>query len=851
MPTDIDGNKIKDFVVSVFGGKNANSDPSVVGFYKEWSHYLSPLNALFTQVLSLIEVGIMKGLYRICAAMEQIFTLSFKVIGLTDTFQDKSSVAYTFFHGFQLVGIAAAGVLFMFYVIKNMTHAEFKYKKALTNIMYVTLFTSLLPYGVSQISTMTTNVVNAISNTDNSGMKVGSLSSQPIIDNTVDMTVIARHGFNYDLDKNGLIKQTDTSKKGTTPAKLNNLKSADDILHTDFNETLGPESKDMIKSLNKQVKGSGDIFTHQLYSDGVDKDGNTTLAVVKIKDHKIVKGFNVFEPLYKRYQINFFGVYAELIILSVMFLTMSIRLVKSGLDIVIMGIIAPYVGLRSISSKRKYKELLLSIEGAFASMIMNIVVLKIMYMFIQATPTLLGDTKVGSITKIIFTIVIYLGSFFGAFQGIGAIEKYTGVSQGHAESAQQIMGAAGLGMAAGGMAAGGVRAGGHVVQRSASSVKGLASKTATSIKNGDMAEKIGGVASTVAHPVQSAKAGLNNMSNNIKEALGSNSTKFQQGLSKYNSSDKSTESNTAENATGGGINNDSSDSSGSNNGQGSTDNSASTDNSGSNNNVGTGGTSSSAQDSNNNSPANENNSTNVASTNGEGANKGSSANSNEKSDNAGNNKQAGSGNENNNGVNNNDAGTGTKASEDSQNSGTTERPGESEGLGQSQSSDNPDKNVSTDQEPNSGTNENDAGNTADSESVNSANESDGLGVNNEKEDSNEQQPEQQPTDNQTEGHGLQPSGADADKHQESGAENNGLSVSNTQDQPGMNQEKGEDGENDHKRSKKDSQPKMSRSSSGTHFSPVASNRATQSMNQIIGASQQSHVKGAELDDDAD
>ncbi|MCT3019901.1 hypothetical protein EFN43_02215 [Pediococcus pentosaceus] len=549
MPPKIDG--LKNNVIQIFGGKTATSDPSIVGFYTQWDHYLAPINSLIASFINWILSGIMVGLFKICLAMEQIFTLSFKVIGLTDTFQNKDSVAYLFFHGFQILGTAIAGLIFVFFAIKNMIKSEVKYKDALVNIAYVLMFTAALPWGVSQIGTATTTTVNAISSVDNSGMKVGSLASQPIIDNTVDMVVIANNGFNqskYKLDKNGLI---DTSKKGKV-GKLNNLKSNDDILTTDFAETLGPTSKDIVKDLNKNQKGAGDIFTHELVTKGVNKDGSTNKAVMNIKDHTIVKANNAFEHIYSRFRINWFGVYAELAILSFMFLTMSIRLVKSGLDIIIMVIISPWVGLRSVSSKRKYKELLLSIEGAFASMIMNIVVLKLMYTFMQATPQLLGNTSVGPITKIVFNIVVYLGAFLGAFQGIGAIERFTGVAQGHAETAQQLLGAAGVGGAMGAAVANAGRSTFGGVKRAASDAKGLTAGTANKISSGQAAEGLGGLAGTMAHPIQAGKDKMNQVAQNIQGIGQNNRDGFKQGLGKHTGSENNTNQNGGLAGNGGG-----------------------------------------------------------------------------------------------------------------------------------------------------------------------------------------------------------------------------------------------------------------------------------------------------------
>ena len=118
MPPKIDG--LKDNVIQIFGGKTATSDPSIVGFYTQWDQYLAPINSLIAYFINWILSGIMVGLFKICLAMEQIFTLSFKVIGLTDAFQNKDSVAYLFFHGFQILGTAIAGLIFVFFAIKNM-----------------------------------------------------------------------------------------------------------------------------------------------------------------------------------------------------------------------------------------------------------------------------------------------------------------------------------------------------------------------------------------------------------------------------------------------------------------------------------------------------------------------------------------------------------------------------------------------------------------------------------------------------------------------------------------------------------------------------------------------------------
>ena len=136
---------------------------------------------------------------------------------------------------------------------------------------------------------------------------------------------------------------------------------------------------------------------------------------------------------------------------------MSIKFVKSVFDIVIEAMISPLQGYSSLSSSKKYKELLRTMGGALAGIFFEVVIMRVTLEICRDLPTL----SVSAVTKLsggffdglnmweqcLAASLVYIGIFFAAMQGVTMIERWLGVSTGHSDTAQQLLGAMMMGNA--------------------------------------------------------------------------------------------------------------------------------------------------------------------------------------------------------------------------------------------------------------------------------------------------------------------------------------------------------------------------------------------------------------------
>jgi len=153
--------------------------------------------------------------------------------------------------------------------------------------------------------------------------------------------------------------------------------------------------------------------------------------------------------------------------------SMIIKLVKSIFDILIEAMISPILGYSSLSNSKKYKELLRTIGGALAGIFFEVIIMRVTLEIFRDLPIL----SVSAVSKLsggffdglnmweqcLAAAFVYIGVFFAAMQGVAMIERWLGVSTGHSETAQQLLGAMMMGNAfaagAGGVFNGGMALG--------------------------------------------------------------------------------------------------------------------------------------------------------------------------------------------------------------------------------------------------------------------------------------------------------------------------------------------------------------------------------------------------------
>ncbi|MDT9558030.1 hypothetical protein NNC81_00130 [Streptococcus mutans] len=454
-------NALKTGFLDVNGKTNGNitgdNAEKMASFYKYWSNYLDSTPA-FLSFLAYIPGAIAKALYSITASLEHVFNNMFKLFGLFGYLGDTHTVIGQFFYWFQVLGTTLFSLILVVSAITGVFTKPVKYKGVITNFLLVTMVTAVLPLALTTVSSAIAqdamNIQTVSSEAPKGSKKYSSLAIQPMKNNIVDLKVLIDNDFStelFPLDDYGYIKPP---KEGSTP--VNNITDSSDKRDTtdfatriDFGATYGASNTDLLKELEEKHKGIKGLFLHKLNT-------NQT-GVETIKEHRIVGELNAFEPVYMRYKVNWIGMFMQYIILIVLLISMSIKFVKSVFDIVIEAMISPLQGYSSLSSSKKYKELLRTMGGALAGIFFEVVIMRVTLEICRDLPTL----SVSAVTKLsggffdglnmweqcLAASLVYIGIFFAAMQGVTMIERWLGVSTGHSDTAQQLLGAMMMGNA--------------------------------------------------------------------------------------------------------------------------------------------------------------------------------------------------------------------------------------------------------------------------------------------------------------------------------------------------------------------------------------------------------------------
>ncbi|MDO4634856.1 MAG: hypothetical protein Q4A87_02920 [Streptococcus sp.] len=435
-------------------GENAEK---MASFYKYWSNYLDSTPA-FLSFLAYIPGGIAKALYSITVSLEHVFNNMFKLFGLFGYLGDTNTVIGKFFFWFQVIGTSLFSLILVVSAITGVFTKPVKYKGVITNFLLVTMVTAALPLALTTLSSVVaqdaTNIQTVSSEAPEGSKHYSSLAIQPMKNNIVDLKVLIDNDFStelFPLDNFGYIKPP---KEGSTP--VNNITDSTDKRDTtdfatriDFGATYGASNSDLLDDMEGKYKkkfgvnGIKGLFLHKLNSN---QDGVETIT-----EHKIVGQLNAFEPVYMRYKVNWIGMFMQYIILIVLLISMSIKLVKSVFDIVIQAMISPLQGYSSLSNSKKYKELLRTMAGALAGIFFEVVIMRVTLEICRDLPTL----SVSAVTKLsggffdglsmweqcLAACLVYIGVFLAAMQGVTMIERWLGVSTGHSDTAQQLIGA--------------------------------------------------------------------------------------------------------------------------------------------------------------------------------------------------------------------------------------------------------------------------------------------------------------------------------------------------------------------------------------------------------------------------
>lgn len=523
------------------GTIKGEDEQKLASFYQYWHNYLDATPAVLTVINKLLG-GMVKALYMMTLSLEHVFNNLFKLFGLFGYLTDSKTVIGQFYQSFQTLGLVIFVLVLIVSVMAGVFTKPVKYKEAVLTFLLVTLVTSILPMTLTTVATTLAQDAVTIQSINGKGeSNYSSLAIQPLKNNVVDLKVLVDKNFDtnlFPMDDHGYIMPV---VDGAIP--LNKITddvaqkdSINFVTQLDFGASYGVTDTKYLenwedKSKKKGLKG---FFLHQL---NANRDG-----VVSMNERSPLK---TLEAVYPRYKVNWTAVFVQYGILLVLLISMSIKFVKSVVDILIQGIISPIQGYSSLNRK-KYVELLKTIGGALAGIVFEVMIMRITLEICRDFPGLSLATVEqfsGAFTtgmtgweQFLACSIVYLGIFMAAMQGVTMIERWLGVSTGHSETAQQLIGAMMAGNAfasgvagVGSLALGAGKMGVHAVKKTPSAIAGGIAKTAGTFGGITDIWKDQGTADTVKGGISSGIDAATAMAN---QALGHPTQKAKQSHDK-------------------------------------------------------------------------------------------------------------------------------------------------------------------------------------------------------------------------------------------------------------------------------------------------------------------------------
>ncbi|KLL36501.1 hypothetical protein WA04_08795 [Streptococcus agalactiae] len=501
----------------------------LASFYQYWHNYLDATPAVLTVINKLLG-GMAKALYMMTLSLEHVFNNLFKLFGLFGYLTDSRTVIGQFYQSFQTLGLVIFVLVLIVSVMAGVFTKPVKYKEAVLTFLLVTLVTSILPMTLTTVSKTLAQDAVTIQSTNGKGeSNYSSLAIQPLKNNVVDLKVLVDKNFDtnlFPMDDHGYIMPV---VDGAIPLNkitddVSQKDSVDFVTQLDFGSSYGVTNAKYLEDWESTSKKEGlkGLFQHQL---NANRDG-----VVSMNERLPLKAL---EAVYPRYKVNWTAVFVQYGILLVLLISMSIKFVKSVVDILLQGIISPIQGYSSLNRK-KYVELLKTIGGALAGIVFEVMIMRITLEICRDFPGLSLATVEqfsGAFTtgmtgweQFLACSVVYLGIFMAAMQGVTMIERWLGVSTGHSETAQQLIGAMMAGNAfasgaagVGNLALGAGKMGVNAVKKTPSAIAGGVAKTAGSFGGITDIWKDQGTADTVKGGISSGIDAATAMAN---QALG-------------------------------------------------------------------------------------------------------------------------------------------------------------------------------------------------------------------------------------------------------------------------------------------------------------------------------------------
>ncbi|WP_270243549.1 pLS20_p028 family conjugation system transmembrane protein [Lactococcus lactis] len=439
------------------GGGDVTNTAQAILFYQYFHTYLTPHIGLVAIMVSVIGGGLGQGLAHLVDGLQTVFYSTINLMGLFNDLSDSKTPLGIFFSTTQKLGIIILGLSIVIYAVFVIFNGKSKiFRAILQTVFLTTLVVSFIPWMVNQSVTLTKDSIQATA--DNTGQQ--SIALNLIQNNVVDKYALNAKNWDVTLNSDGSISKV---------SDYNNITSIDDW---DPGEIAGVINDSTLSSLDKG-KASNDatalvIFEHAL----VKYPKRTSLAgkieseqkIKTITYHKTITASNYTELNYLRYKVNWVPFFLSLLAVGFLFVTMSIKVVLSIVQITITTIAAPVLAAIKARHVKKVKELISGIFHGIAGIYFDflIVGVAVAIMTWLTTTTVFTDAGLPGLASSLLKTAAFIGVFFGVFSGVGVVEKFLGVSSGHGNALKQILAAGMITRGVLGMSRAGVGLGGAI-----------------------------------------------------------------------------------------------------------------------------------------------------------------------------------------------------------------------------------------------------------------------------------------------------------------------------------------------------------------------------------------------------
>ncbi|MGX2947069.1 pLS20_p028 family conjugation system transmembrane protein [Enterococcus alishanensis] len=391
--------------------------------YRDYTWITNPIIGFFFTLLGLV----VKGLYSVSSALEEIFNKIFLVFG----FMGDSGL----FSGLHKVFLVIGGVCLLGSILYFGYMAVLGYKvdikNVIRNVVLTVVIFGLIPALTSSVGTIVGDANRQIqaapsSNSEAIASAQDKMSLQPLKANIHDFLWLQSKGFPDWDDSPEHITLTD---KKVSQLNFGELIPNDNKWYDNFlNFSVGSEEKDKLF----QYEGSEDVTG----------DNEEFTEYHKIPKAYLLKGL---ENGWMRYKVFYIPLLLQQILLICLFAFTFLKLVKLATEMVIIQQFVPVIAFSDIHDGSKIKATFQTIINSFIVMILLCANLRIFLIISQAVNVYLSSTGGSQNLKNLTYTFFQIGIFLAVVSGVGVVERIFGIST---NMKSEALGA-GIGVAAG------------------------------------------------------------------------------------------------------------------------------------------------------------------------------------------------------------------------------------------------------------------------------------------------------------------------------------------------------------------------------------------------------------------